>query len=152
MRKNKLLLFFVLFFLIGFVSFTNWRIFALFSNEEKNQNDFSYKPPSVPETLEQERPKVQAIINELCQALKNKNVDKIVELCNEQEGYREKFEQNKDNFSLMAESLKTARLTHLADGYCSYGERVGQITVDVGSRSFALPIVKIKGKWFFQDL
>ena len=52
----------------------------------------------------------------------------------------------------MAESLKSARLSHLADGYDSYGERVGQITVDVGSKSFALPIVKIKGKWFFQDL
>ena len=111
-----------------------------------------YSPPATPKTMEQEASEVLARVNELLQALLTRDIDKIVELCNDQEGYREKFEENKDNLPQMAESLKTARLTHLAAGYDSYNERVGQITVDVGSKSYALPIVKINGKWFFQDL
>ncbi len=111
-----------------------------------------YSPPATPETMEQEASEVLARVNELLQALLTRDIDKIVELCNDQEGYREKFEENKDNLPQMAESLKTARLTHLAASYDSYNERVGQITVDVGSKSYALPIVKINGKWFFQDL
>lgn len=116
------------------------------------QETVKYSPPATPETMEQEASEVLARVNELLQALLTRDIDKIVELCNDQEGYREKFEENKDNLPQMAESLKTARLTHLAAGYDSYNERVGQITVDVGSKSYALPIVKINGKWFFQDL
>lgn len=116
------------------------------------QETAKYSPPATPETMEQEAFEVLARVNELLQALSIRDIDKIVELCNDQEGYREKFEENKDNFPQMAETLKTARLTHLADGYDSYNERVGQITVDIGSKSYALPIVKINGKWFFQDL
>ncbi len=138
-------------------------VFAVLTFDDRKISDYSgkvyaeketvkYSPPATPETMEQEASEVLARVNELLQALSIRDIDKIVELCNDQEGYREKFEENKDNFPQMAETLKTARLTHLADGYDSYNERVGQITVDVGSKSYALPIVKIKGKWFFQDL
>lgn len=147
---------FYLFFTILLVLFTTTgcRVFDWFSSENSasQQSGSSYTPPLVPETLEQERPVVQARVNELSQALVVGNVDKIFELCNAQDGYKEKFEANRENFPQMAESLKSARLTHLADGYGRYGIRVGQITVDVGSKSFALPIVKIEGKWFFQDI
>lgn len=146
--------FYLLFFLILTVlTATGCRVFDWFSKDSSSSSGgASYTPPAVPETLEQERPVVQARVNELSQALTTGNVDKIVELCNEQDGYKEKFEANKENFPQMAESLKSARLTHLSDDYDSYGERVGQVTVDVGSKSFALPVVKINGQWFFQDL
>lgn len=138
-------------------------VFAVLTFDDRKISDYSgkvyaeketvkYSPPATPETMEQEASEVLARVNELLQALSIRDIDKIVELCNDQEGYREKFEENKDNFPQMAETLKTARLTHLADGYDGYNERVGQITVDVGSKSYALPIVKINGKWFFQDL
>jgi hypothetical protein len=152
-RSFWLSTFIVVCIFFGVITITGCRIFDFFSKDSANQKgSASYTPPAVPETLEQERPIVQVRINELAQALTAGNVDKIVELCNEQDGYKEKFEANKENFPQMAESLKSARLTHLAAGYGSHGIRVGQITVDVGSKSFALPIVKIKGKWFFQDL
>lgn len=143
--------FFVFLLFAGMFPINDCRIFDFFSKDSPSSGSEPYTPPLVPESFEQERQAVQARINELSQALTAGNVDKIAELCNEQEGYREKFEKNKDNFPQMAESLKNARLKHLA-GYGSHGIRVGQITVDVGSKSFALPVVKIRGKWFFQDL
>ncbi|GAB1351457.1 hypothetical protein MASR1M12_01870 [Erysipelotrichia bacterium] len=90
-------------------------------------------------------------VNELLQALSIRDIDKIVELCNDQED-RKSSRKTKTIFLNGRDSQDSLRLTHLADGYDSYNERVGQITVDVGSKSYALPIVKINGKWFFQDL
>ncbi|GEM_PF-3262407 len=153
MKKPYRVFFCVAFLLCIMLATTGCRVFDWFSKDSSSSGGSApYAPPAVPETLEQERPVVQARVNELSQALTAGNVDKIFELCNEQDGYKEKFEANKENFPQMAESLKSAKLTHLADDYDSYGERVGQITVDVGSKSFALPIVKINGQWFFQDL
>lgn len=121
-------------------------------SEEYQENNPIYTSPKEPESFEQEKTAVKSRIDELFQALIDKNVEKVFELCDQQDGYREKFEENKENFQKMAESLKSAKLTHLAADYDSSGERIGQITVGIGSKTFALPIVKIKGKWFFQDL
>ena len=145
---------FIVFMLFaGMVPINDCRVLDFFSKDSSSSNGSeSYTPPTIPETLEQERPFVKARINELVQALESKNIDKILELCDNQEGYRENFENNVQNLPKMADSLKTADLTMISPGYGRNGSRCGEVSVNMGSHSYAIPVVKRSGKWFFQDL
>jgi hypothetical protein len=52
----------------------------------------------------------------------------------------------------VAKALKYAGLTMVGPGYSSYGIRCGEVSVNIGSHSYAVTVIKRNGKWFFQDL
>ncbi|MEW6709261.1 MAG: hypothetical protein AB1403_05495 [Candidatus Riflebacteria bacterium] len=146
--------FYLLFILILTVlTATGCRVFDWFSKDSSSSSgSASYTPPSVPETLEQEQPVVLGRINALSSAFETKNLDKIVELCNGNEEYRQRLSNNTQNLPEIAKALKTAKLTSLGPGYNRYGNRVGEVTVDTGSNTYTIPVVKRGGIWYFQGL
>lgn len=152
--KNFYWVFFcVTFLLCIMLTTTGCRVFDWFSKDSSSSSgSASYTPPAVPETLEQEQPVVKARINELVQALESKNIDKIWELCDNQEGYREILENDVQNLPEVAKALKNAELTMVGPGYSRYGIRCGEVSVNNGSQSYAIIMIKRNGKWFFQDL
>jgi hypothetical protein len=151
-RSFWLSTFIVVCIFFGVISITGCRIFDFFSKDSANQKgSASYTPPAVPETLEQEQPVVKARLNELSQALEVKNIEKAVELCGQQEKYRKMFEENKDKMPSLSKMLINAKLTLINAGYGSDGVRMGEVSVDIASKTFTINAVKINGKWYFQD-
>ena len=134
------------------LTFTGCRVFDFFGKDSSaEKGSASYTPPAVPETLDQEQPVVKARLNELSQALENKNIEKAAELCGQQEKYRKMFEENKDKMPALSKILLNAELTLINAGYGSDGVRMGEISVDISSKTFTINAVKINGKWYFQD-
>lgn len=62
------------------------------------------------------------------------------------------FEENKDKMPVLSKILSNAKLTLINAGYGSDGIRMGEISVDIASKTFTINAVKINGKWYFQDL
>lgn len=145
-------IFIIVLLFAGMLTITGCRIFDVFSKDPASSNgSASYTPPAIPETLEQEQPAVKARLNELSQALENKNIEKAAELCGQQEKYRKMFEKNKDKMPVLSRILSNAKLTLINSGYGSDGVRMGEISVDIASKTFTINAVKINGKWYFQD-
>lgn len=148
--KRYYLLFFII---LTVLTTTGCRVFDWFSEDSSSTNgNASYTPPAVPETLEQEQPAVKARLNELSQALIEKNVDKAVELCVRKDFYKQIFLRHKDKLPSLGETIKKGQLTSVGAGYTSHGTRIGEISVDIGSTTFGITAIKSKGQWFFQDL
>lgn len=151
-RTFWLSIFVTIFTLLGLLNITGCRIFDWFSKDSSSQQgSSSYTPPAVPETLEQEQPVVKTRLNELAQALEAKDTEKAVELCGQQEKYRKMFEENKDKMPALSKILANAKLTLINAGYGSDGIRMGEVSVDIASKTFTINAVKINGKWYFQD-
>ena len=145
--------FYLLFLIILTVlTTTGCRVFDWFSKDSTSQQgSSSYTPPVVPETLEQEQPAVKGRLSELTRALESKNIEKAVELCVDQDGYQQAFQKAPDKMPVLGEAIKSARL-RMVGPYNRNGVRIGELALEVASKTFTISIVKIGGKWFFQDL
>lgn len=144
--------FYLLFFIILTVlTTTGCRVFDWFSKDSSSSSgSSSYTPPLIPETLEQEQPVVKARINELSQALIEKDVDKAISLCTRIDKYQTAFQNHKDKMPILGELLKTAKLTSVGP-YNRNGCRIGAVAIDVASTSFTINVIKDNGKWYIQD-
>ncbi|MEW6709257.1 MAG: hypothetical protein AB1403_05475 [Candidatus Riflebacteria bacterium] len=140
------------FVILTLITTSGCRVFDWFSKDSSSSSgSTSYTPPPVPETLEQERPEVKVRLGELTQALESKNIEKAVELCGGQEKYRIMFESNKDKMPSLSKLLASSTLTLISAGYGSDGVRMGEVSVNIASKTFSINVVKINGKWYFQD-
>ncbi len=111
----------------------------------------SYMPPGIPENFEQEKIAVLASINELAQALEAKNIEKAIELITDKDNYQQVFQKAPDKMPVLGETLKSAQLRRVGP-YNRYGVRLGELAIEIASKTYSISIVKIGGKWFFQDL
>ncbi len=137
-------------------------IFRLpFEPERFDYDDFSdfcamfraaaYQPPKFPESIAEEQVAVQARLDALVQALMNEDVDAAVELCSKRKLYRKVFSSNREKLPELGAVLKKARLTSVSP-YGSTKSRIGELSVDVGSCTFAIGVAKYYGLWFFEGL
>lgn len=153
MKKFYWVFFCVTLLLCMMFTFTGCRIFDLFSNDSTSQqSSLSYTPPPVPETLEQEKPAVKAMVDSFAQALEAKNIEKALVTCIRPDRYKAGFQTNLERTAVFGKLVKNSELAFVGGGYTQNGVRIGELKVDYASRTFSITIVKIDGKWFIQDL
>lgn len=145
--------FIIAFTLLCLLNIADCGIFDWFrKGSSKQQSGSSYSPPAVPETLEQEKPAVQARVNEFALALEAQNVEKAANFCIRDDLYKETFGKDKSKMPLLGQALKNAHLISVAEDYTQNGCRLGVLAVKIGSETFSVTIVKDGGQWYFQDL
>jgi len=111
----------------------------------------AYTPPIIPESLEQEKMAVLARVNELAQALEAKNIEKAIGLIIDKEEYQQAFQQAPDKMPILGRTIKSAQLSRVGP-YNKFGVRLGELALEIASKTYTISIVKISGKWLFKDL
>ncbi len=143
----------VFMFFGGMISIDNYKIIDYFCKDSGvSKGSPQYLPPAIPETLEQESLSIKTRIEEICEALNNKDAERASKFCVQPEIYKKTFETNVDKMPLLGEVLKNAKLTSVGAGYTYFGGRSGGLTVQVGSETYTIGMAKLDGIWYFQDL